>query len=587
MLLTLTLLPPSAGADGDWQNHCGRCHCTWNSGKKQADCKAHSFQQVPRELTSELQVIDLSYNQIPELTGNEFEYAGLANMHKIYLRNATIQEVHRTAFAGLEVLIELDLSHNLLRTLLPGTFNATRRLRTLLLNGNQLERLESGLFAKMEFLYKLEVRGNRLHHIGAATFGGSLNVVNILLDQNRLNALQPETFANMSNLKELSLNDNPWNCTCTLQQFTQFVLDHNLYTPPTSCVHPAHLKGRLWSELTPADFACRPRIVQPQLGGSAGSTAAAVAVEALGDNVTLTCRVVGTPLPEIVWQHNGRVVNAEVLRRVTVRARQEVNRVEAVTILQSELTIVGVVAADRGEYVCRARNAGGEAAVMFRLTVPVQRSYGGVFGSAIGGGGSASAAADGEDGLAQQGASSLLVVVCLVVIVLLGVLIVVIVLLCCYCRRIKKYAKNGSMSESGLMMAGKMEKSALAGGGGGTALMGGGSSGNGGGGGNGNGTAGSGNGGGGMLLGGGNDSMLEGSVIMEMQKSLLTDVNPVEKPPRRVEMDGLGGMMMGDGHGHDDGHELKKTLLDDTIFGELDFYFIKNCGVCLSPFFKF
>ena len=61
-----------------------------------------------------------------------------------------------------------------------------------------------------------------------------------------------------------------------------------------------------------------------------------------------------------------------------------------------------------------------------------------------------------------------------------------------------------------------------------------------------------------------NDSMIEGgSVIMEMQTSLLTEVNPVEKPPRRTDVDSNGTYndIM------DEKAEIKKTLLDETAFG--------------------
>jgi len=54
--------------------------------------------------------------------------------------------------------------------------------------------------------------------------------------------------------------------------------------------------------------------------------------------------------------------------------------------------------------------------------------------------------------------------------------------------------------------------------------------------------------------------MLEGSVIMEMQKSLLNEVNPVEKPPRRTDIESVDG--------GDDVLEIKKTLLDETVYGE-------------------
>jgi len=45
-----------------------------------------------------------------------------------------------------------------------------------------------------------------------------------------------------------------------------------------------------------------------------------------------------------------------------------------------------------------------------------------------------------------------------------------------------------------------------------------------------------------------------------MQKSLLNEVNPVEKPPRRTDIESVDG--------GDDVLEIKKTLLDDTVYGE-------------------
>lgn len=504
VLLVLLLDTTSDGVRAettDWESQCGVCTCKWISGKKTANCKNQSFNVIPTEVSSEMQVIDLSNNQIAELRNREFLNAGLDNLHKIYLRNSTIMEVNKDALRGLQVLIELDMSNNQLKVLHPGTFNGLVKLRTILLNNNELEVLDDYLFEDLGFLSKLELRANRLHHVGLNVFLKTENINNIDFNQNQLSVLKEETFRNLTKLKSLSLNDNPWNCTCNLQQFLKFVINKNLYTPPTSCVEPPHLRDKLWSDISSEYFACKPRIVHPRTNKI---------VDVVNDNVTLTCRISGSPKPDIEWIFNKRTINFND-QRILIRNSQEVNRREAIDLYTSELTIVGVRGIDRGDYICSANNLGGKAEVLFHVELPPRA------GNSM------------QPGVQQSSTYGLLLVVCLVVIILLLVLIVVALVLCCYCRRIKKYSKNGSISENGLMVASKMDKTHPA-----------------------------------------NDSMLEGSVIMEMQKSLLTEVNPVEKPPRRAELDGgSGGDMTEEGL-----NDLKKTLLDETMFGEYKTYII-------------
>lgn len=478
----------AAYAESDWIQKCGLCHCKWNSGKKTADCKNTSLTVIPTEMSTELQVIDLSYNQIAELRREEFAEANLENLHKIFMKNCTLQEINREALKGLQVLIELDFSYNQLRVLHPGTFTGLIKLRTLILNNNEIEALEDFLFENLTFLFKIEIKNNRLHYVGLQTFVNTGSVQNIFFDSNRLTVLKEDTFQNLIKLKSLSLAENPWNCTCDLQQFQKYVINLNLYTPPTSCYEPLHLRGKLWSEVPTDNFACKPRIIQPRPGTS---------VDASTENVTLTCRIRGSPKPDIIWMFNKRPLNYND-QRILIKNSQEINRRDAVDIYISDLIIVGVKSSDKGSYVCSATNKGGKDEAEIMLVIPAPPV---------------------AKGAVVTTPSNMLLIICLIAIILLSILIIIGLVLCCYCRRVKKYSKNGSISENGLV-SGKMDKTHPNG-----------------------------------------DSMLEGSVIMEMQKSLLTEVNPVEKPPRRAELDSTGDLI-------EDGHELKKTLLDETTFGK-------------------
>lgn len=487
-LCIVILMISNVCADTDWLQKCGICRCKWNSGKKTADCRNTSMTVVPTEMSSELQVIDLSFNQIPELRRDEFKDASIENLHKIYMKNCTLQEINRDALRGLQVLIELDFSNNFIKVLHPGTFSGLIKLRTLILNNNELEVLEDYLFENLSFLYKVELKENKLHRIGLQTFVECHSLIQIFLDSNRLTILKQETFDKMNKLKSLSLSENPWNCTCELQQFQKFVIKENLYTPPTSCSQPSHLSGKLWSDIPADNFACRPRIIQPKAGSAT--------IDAPNENVTLTCRIKGSPKPDILWLYNKRPLNYND-QRIHIKDSQEINRRDSLDIYTSELIIVGVRSSDKGSYICSAKNNGGKDEAEINLTIP---------------------AATVDGGAVVSSSSNLVLLICLIVIILLALLIILVLVLFCYCRRVRKYTKNGSISENGLVSS-KMDKTQ-------------------------------------------NDSMLEGSVIMEMQKSLLTEVNPVEKPPRRTELDGTGDLI-------EDGHDMKKTLLDETNFGKL------------------
>lgn len=501
-VLLLTLAAESHG-HRDWMQNCSNCHCHWNSGKKSADCKGKKLTKIPQDMSNEMQVVDFSQNQIPELRREEFQVAGLQNLHKIYLRNCTIQEVNRDAFKGLPILIELDLSSNRIKHLHPSTFEGVEKLRIVNINNNEIEVLESGLFVNLPFLSRVEFNNNRLKQVQLNVFGGPLT--SISLEQNQLTHLNKETFANLPKLTYLSLQGNAWNCSCELQEFRDFAIARRLFTPPTDCREPPQLRGKLWSEVPSENFACRPRIL-----GSVRSF-----VEANHDNITLPCRIVGTPRPNVTWIYNKRQLNPnpndQHLRILNSVGEQVNGQQPPVQVLTSELRIYGVRNSDKGAYICVADNRGGKAEAEFQLLVN---------GDYLG----AAAASDGLAGISGAiGAStsdpqtSIILVICVIATTFLVLLICAVLILFWYCRRVKTYQKDNTMMSGDGLISCKLDKTH-------------------------------------------NSSMLEGSVIMEMQKSLLNEVNPVEKPPRRTDIESVDG--------GDDGHEIKKTLLDETAYGK-------------------
>ncbi|BFF99893.1 uncharacterized protein DMAD_00025 [Drosophila madeirensis] len=503
MTLFLLLLSLAHEAVGhmDWMQSCSNCHCHWNSGKKSADCKNKSLAKIPQDMSNEMQVVDFTHNQIPELRREEFLLAGLPNLHKVYLRNCTIQEVHREAFKGLHILIELDISSNRIRELHPGTFAGLEKLRNVIINNNEVEVMRNHLFVNLSYLSRIEFRNNRLKQVQLNVFVGSLPISAISLEQNQLTHLHMETFKDLQKLMHLSLQGNVWNCSCELQAFRDFAISKRLYTPPTNCQEPPQLRGKLWSEVPSENFACRPRIL-----GTIRSF-----FEANQDNITLPCRIMGSPHPNITWIYNKRPLNLNDPRIQVLNSLEQLPLQQISQVMTSELRIYGVRASDKGSYICVADNKGGKAEAEFQLLVD---------GDYVG----AASASDGFGGLGMSGAigastsdpqTNVFLIICLITTTLLLLLIIVVLTLFWYCRRVKTYQKDTTMISVDGLISSKLDKTH-------------------------------------------NGSMLEGSVIMEMQKSLLNEVNPVEKPPRRTDVENVDG--------GDDGHEMKKTLLDETVY---------------------
>ncbi|KAH8255791.1 hypothetical protein KR038_010660 [Drosophila bunnanda] len=363
----LFLLEPTSG---DWLMDCGNCHCKWNSGKKTADCRNLSLGGVPENLSPEVQVLDLSHNRILYLEEHAFSTNHLQNLHKLIVRNGTLKHINQLSFSQLQILIELDLSNNLLKDLLPNVFDALSKVRAILLNGNLLQTLRRDVFHNLKYLHKIEIMHNRLISIDSQAFVGVPLLSQIYLDNNELKILKTESFRSLNKLNTLSLVENPWNCTCDLQLFRDFVINMNLYTPPTACHYPLQLRGMLWIEDQPEAFACKPKIVYPGLGTSINTSKA---------NVTLICRVLGTPNTVIAWDFNKQLYESH--SRAAKSLRQQRIHIEILReqktkdqqfghdIFVSRLTILDAKKSDEGVYTCLAENPGGKDAAHINLMV--------------------------------------------------------------------------------------------------------------------------------------------------------------------------------------------------------------------------
>ncbi|XP_063831819.1 uncharacterized protein LOC135081030 [Ostrinia nubilalis] len=331
----------------DFTTECQRpCDCRWQSGNKAAICSNSSLKVIPANLSSDIQILDLSNNHLEQLHQEAFKKVGLSNLKKLFLRECSIDTVHKQAFTTLAIMIELDLSKNKIRYLHPDTFKGTEKLRLINLSNNYIDKLEDGIFRNLKFLQKVEVSNNRIVKIGTRAFVNLPQLKILRFDGNNLSHMKPETLMALRNLSGLDLHNNPWRCDCNLQTFRDWVISHNLYTPPTSCAEPATVREKLWNELDSSNFACRPTILEPLPDST---------VKSYDENVTLTCKVVGNPTPEVVWRFSGKTIETRAFGEI--RYVMTENTVDLIRWVN--LTILHARYSDRGNYTCVAENPGG------------------------------------------------------------------------------------------------------------------------------------------------------------------------------------------------------------------------------------
>lgn len=184
------------------------------------------------------------------------------------------------------------------------------------------------------------------------------------------------------------------------------------------------------------------------------------------ENATLSCKARGSPAPVIIWLYNKRPINTHD-QRLNVKTYKEINKREMLEQVTSELTIIGIKYYDKGSYTCAALNAGGREEVELQLDLSMELLN--------------------KRTLISDANDTMFMVVCIIV-GFLCILIFTVVIVCCYCKKVRNQEKKSSISDNNRLIAGGQPKSN------------------------------------GKSL---NESVLDGSVIIEMQKSLLTEVNPV------------------------------------------------------------
>lgn len=360
LLITTCITLNTITASQDWTDECpSACRCKWSSGKKTAVCRDAGFTAIPASLNSDMQVLDLTGNAIPYLTEDAFQSVGLINLQRVFIRSARVHEVHKDAFRDLTILVEVDISDNLITNLNPETFSGNLRLKALYLSGNPLRELPSEQFAPLPHLRSIELVNCQLTLINSNAFKHVPGLESLNLKDNKLSQLSESVFHPIAQLKTLVLDGNPWYCDCRLRGFRNWFLNSNLYRVPVSCHGPRPLAERSWASISPERFACAPQV---------SITEQVLQVE-VGGNVTIGCHVRGDPEPKVTWLYNGHEIGS-------LNASSHPDQVLLIEVEEGLLdkwinvSVFNVTDLDAGDYSCVAQNIEGLVSRNVTLVLP-------------------------------------------------------------------------------------------------------------------------------------------------------------------------------------------------------------------------
>ncbi|KAJ8866381.1 hypothetical protein PR048_032224 [Dryococelus australis] len=226
-LLLVVIVHEVAGAGVLARN----CTVAANSARLKTDLSGCGLAAIPGNLPADLQVLNMSQNNVTALRNEAFVRAGPSLLKTLILSRNGLRSVERGAFLGLPYLTFLDLSENDITHLWPETFDDSSHLESLNLRGNSLDLSANKPFltaaikildvsscevtfpapAAFQGLRKLEelvASNNRLQKLDAGLFAHLTALRHLYLANTSLTTLFPEVLAPLKNLRTLDVSNN-------------------------------------------------------------------------------------------------------------------------------------------------------------------------------------------------------------------------------------------------------------------------------------------------------------------------------------------------------------------------------------------
>ncbi|XP_028857497.1 leucine-rich repeat and fibronectin type III domain-containing protein 1 [Denticeps clupeoides] len=256
---------------------------------------------------------------------------GLVNLRHLILGNNQIHNVAPTSFDEFVSTVEdLDLSYNNLKTLPWEAIGRMININTLTLDHNLIDHIEAGTFTLLTKLVRLDMTSNRLQKLPPDSL---FQHAQVLSDPKNSN---PTSLA-------VSFGGNPLHCNCELLWLRRLTREDDLET----CASPEHLMDKYFWSIQEEEFICEPPLITKYL------VTKPYVME--GQGVTLKCKAMGDPEPDIHWRFpDGKLVH---------------NNSRTILHENGTLDILITTLKDSGAFNCVASNAAGIATAAVEINM--------------------------------------------------------------------------------------------------------------------------------------------------------------------------------------------------------------------------
>jgi hypothetical protein len=193
-------------------------------------------------------MLDLSSNEIIILKNASFSsYSRLSTLIVSY---GEVEEIEINAFAGLQMMRDIDLSYNNLKSFNPTIFSSNPVLEKVYMKGNNLVYLSSELPILISTSISfLDLSVCSLTSIHPVTFSGLPGLCDLDLSNNNLQTISLRVLEKVPGLRVLELNNNRWTCNCDLVEVMQWAESRREQQPahkPVNCLEGQQYR-KIWT----------------------------------------------------------------------------------------------------------------------------------------------------------------------------------------------------------------------------------------------------------------------------------------------------------------------------------------------------
>ncbi|CAG9865480.1 unnamed protein product [Phyllotreta striolata] len=188
------------------------CECDVFEKYQRAVCQSKKLVSAEVGVPPQVEILDLSFNQIYELGNRVFYDNGLTDLKLLNLSNNKISQIHMFAFRGAEKLKSLDLSYNIIEYFLEQWYPHWANLEELYLQGNNLVLINKQPVLNIPTLNILDLSRSKIEHFDSNLFTKLPQLEVLDISHNYMQSLNSEVILPIENLYVLIANGNHLEC---------------------------------------------------------------------------------------------------------------------------------------------------------------------------------------------------------------------------------------------------------------------------------------------------------------------------------------------------------------------------------------